>query len=285
MPSKSKHIPVNTLPAGTREGIIIARTSFNGLPGTKEVERPHRDNGHVFILQEKGKAYLEIDFQKHCLSAPALIYIHTDQIHRVMGFEDATMTSWIITSENLNQENLDLLQELSPVKVLELTPDTFSILSQTASLCLNLVERKQQKCYNTLLKQSINLLTSLVTSQYLALSKNTDQNSRFDTVSRSFKSALERYFKTVKSPSAYADKLSISTAYLNECVKTATGSPVSHHIHQRVVLEAKRMLFHSALSVKEIAAELGYDDFSYFTRLFVKITGMTPVTFKSKNLE
>lgn len=80
----------------------------------------------------------------------------------------------------------------------------------------------------------------------------------------------------------YAENLNITTPYLNECVKSATGHPVSHHIQHRVILEAKRLLYHSNKSIKEIAGELGYDDNSYFTRLFVKITGMTPLAFRMK---
>lgn len=84
---------------------------------------------------------------------------------------------------------------------------------------------------------------------------------------------------------AYAKSLNISTPYLNECVKTATGNSVSYHIQQRVILEAKRLLYHSNKSIKEIAGELGYDDYSYFIRLFVKITGMTPLAFRTKNFD
>ena len=83
----------------------------------------------------------------------------------------------------------------------------------------------------------------------------------------------------------YAKCLNISTPYLNECVKRTTGYSVSYHIHQRVILEAKRLLYHSDKSVKEIAGELGYDDYSYFIRLFVKVTGMTPLTFRGKNFD
>lgn len=285
MQKKSKHIPVNTLPSGTREGIMIARTSINGLPNTKEVERPHRDNGHLFILQQKGTTRIEIDFQTHHIESSSIIYIHPDQIHRLIAFENATVTSWIITGENLHQENLKLLESLKSLGALALQADTFSIILETASLCIQFSERKHEKLFDSILKESCNTLVSLVASQYLAQSKNTDNYSRFEVMTKSFKSLLENDFMTVKSPAAYAEHLNISTPYLNECVKTATGQSVSHHIQQRVILEAKRLLYHSSKSIKEIAGELGYDDYSYFTRLFVKITGMTPLTFRTKNFD
>jgi AraC family transcriptional activator of pobA len=258
---------------------------FDGLPDAKEVARPHRDNGHLFILQEQGITHIEIDFQKHMIAAAAVIYIHPDQIHRLIGFENATVTSWIITSENLNQENLMLLADLTPVNALALKAETLSLISETASLCMQFSERKHEKLFNSILKESCNTLVSLVASQYLAQSKTTDNYSRFEVITKSFKSSLEHDFMTVKSPAAYAKCLNISTPYLNECVKTATGHSVSNHIQQRVILEAKRLLCHSNKSVKEIAGELGYDDYSYFIRLFVKVTGMTPLIFRNKNFD
>lgn len=114
-------------------------------------------------------------------------------------------------------------------------------------------------------------------------SKQADTLSRFDLVAKTFKLALEKNFITAKRPADYAQKLNISVHYLNECVKNTTGLPVSYHIQQRVILEAKRLLFHSNKSVKEIAAELGYEDYAYFSRLFNKATGMTALTFRNKN--
>jgi len=94
---------------------------------------------------------------------------------------------------------------------------------------------------------------------------------------------LERDFVTVKRPTEYAQQLNISSPYLNECVKKTTGHSVSYHIQQRIILEARRLLYHSDLSVKEIATELGYDDYPYFSRLFSKVTGMTALGFRNKN--
>lgn len=284
MQEKSKHIPVNTLPSGTREGIIIGKRLANGSPNTEEVERPHRDNGHVFILQEAGTSHIEIDFQKHAITAPSITYIHPDQIHRVISFDEATLTSWIITSENLNKENLKLLTALKPAQTLYLDTETQSIISESAALCIRFSKRTQERLFNSILKESCNTLVGLVISQYLTQPKTVNSQSRFELITDSFNVLLESNFIKVKSPAAYAKSLNITTPYLNECVKTATGYPVSYHIQQRVVLEAKRLLYHSSKSIKEIAAELGYDDYSYFTRLFVKVTQMTPLNFRSKNL-
>lgn len=105
------------------------------------MERPHRDNGHLFILQEKGTTQIEIDFQKHNIEAPSIIYIHPDQIHRLLGFDSATITSWIITSENVHQESLDLLEGLRPADALALEAEAISIISETAFLCIRFSER------------------------------------------------------------------------------------------------------------------------------------------------
>jgi AraC family transcriptional activator of pobA len=285
MNNKVKHIPMNTMPSGTREGILIMKSSINGLPNPKEIERSHRDNGHLFILQLKGTTFIEIDFQKHFIEGSSIIYINPDQIHRVITFEHATVISWIVTSENLNQKNLEILADLTPVAALTLDAEACTVISETASLCIKLSERKKEKLFNMILQGSLNTLVSLVASQYLSKATTTENHSRFEVVTKSFKSALEKTFLTVKSPGEYAKSLNISTSYLNECIKTVTGQSVSHHIQQRVILEAKRMLYHSSKSIKEIAGELGYDDYSYFTRVFVNVTAMTPLAFRNKNRE
>jgi AraC-like DNA-binding protein len=285
MRKKSKNIPVNTLPEGTCRGIMMMRESFNGSPNSEEVERSHRDGGYTFIIQEEGNTYIEIDFQIYRIQAPAIIYIHPHQVHRVISFEDALISTWIITEENLRPEYLSFLENLSPVNALPVKPETLSILTETVALCMKLSEKKEEKLYNSILKESCNTLVALIISQYLALSKPTEHHTRFDVITREFKAALEKYFKTVKNPAEYAGQLNLSTSYLNECVKATTGAPVSVHIQQRVMLEAKRLIYHSNKSVKEIAGELGYDDYSYFTRLFTKIADITPMAFRNKNRE
>ncbi|WP_367331383.1 helix-turn-helix domain-containing protein [Sphingobacterium multivorum] len=280
-----KNIPINILPEGTSKGIMMMRESFHGSPPNSDVERAHRDGGYTFIIQEKGNTTIEIDFQTHCIKAPAIVYLNPQQVHRVISFDKAMLSTWIVTEENIPSAYLSLLQDLTPADILPIKAETLNILTDAVSLCMKLSEKKTEILYHSILKESCNTLITLIISQYLALEKPTGYHTRFEDITRAFKTALENNYKKVKNPRDYAGLLNLSTSYLNECVKATTGKSVSIHIQQRVILEAKRLLHHSGKSVKEIADELGYDDFSYFTRLFTKAAGMSPTAFLAKNRE
>jgi len=75
--------------------------------------------------------------------------------------------------------------------------------------------------------------------------------------------------------------LNVSETYLNEALKKVTGLSVSYWIQQEVLLEAKRLLYYSEMNVKEIAHTLGYTDHTYFSRLFKKTEGTTPLLFRT----
>ncbi|RYE14383.1 MAG: AraC family transcriptional regulator [Sphingobacteriaceae bacterium] len=251
----------------------------------EEGNRSHRHEGHSFFLVEDGTVQVEIDFQTYIMKSSSVIYVHPDQVHRILSLENVTVSSWAITDENLNPDYLKLLQGISPAKPLVLSGETFSIISEAVALCLKFTQRKTDKLYHSLLKDSCNALVALAISQYLASAKPVDRSSRSEFITKTFRELLEHNYTKLKGPSAYARHLNISTPYLNECVKSITGFSVTHHLQQRVILEAKRLLYYSDESVKEIAATLGYDDYPYFSRLFTKVTGMTALAFRSKNLD
>src|SRR6218665_2581853 len=112
------------------------------------------------------------------------------------------------------------------------------------TLGIKLSERKNDRLYLSLLKDSSHSLVALAISQYLEQAKSTDKLSRFEIVAKAFRELLERNYAQLKRPTDYARKLNISTPYLNECVKETTGHPVYYHIQQRIILEAKRLLYH-----------------------------------------
>jgi len=284
MRKKHTSIPVNDFGGEYHSGISIEKMCLNDLPaGT--AQHAERHDRHSFHLLEKGIITIEVDFQTHQMTAPAVIYMHPNQVHRILSFENVTVNSWAIDNENLHPEYLKILEELAPLRPLPLNEETFSLLKDAASLCLKLSIRKSDRLYHSLLKDSCNILVSMTISQYLEQTKPADKLSRFETIAKAFREILEQNFSKLKGPAEYAEKLSISAPYLNECIKNATGHPVSYHIQQRIILEAKRLLYHSGISVKEIANQLGYDDYPYFSRLFTKITGMSALAFRGRNRE
>ena len=265
-------------------GIAIGRASIKEAQTFEEAEQTHRDEYHLFFLQEKGTTHIEIDFHKYEIKPSSVVYIHPNQVHRLGAFENVTLSFWAISNENLNAEYLKILEDITPAKPLPLTKEAFEMIFQAVALSIQLSERNHDKLFHSLLKDSCNTIIGLVTAQYLALAESTGSLSRFELMTKAFKAILERNFMAAKKPTEYARSLNISSSYLNECVKNTTGFPVSYHIQQRIILEAKRLLCYSDKTVKEIASELGYDDYPYFSRLFSKITRMTPLTFRNKNL-
>ena len=95
-----------------------------------------------------------------------------------------------------------------------------------------------------------------------------------------FLEMVQQNFMTMKKVSDYADKLRITPNYLSTSVKKITGFHASHHIQQRIVLEAKRQARWTRASMKETAYMLGYDDTSHFSKFFKRTAGMTFSHFK-----
>lgn len=91
-----------------------------------------------------------------------------------------------------------------------------------------------------------------------------------------FRASLEAAFRNEKSPAAYAAQLGVHPNHFATAVRAASGLPPGEWIRARVILEAQCLLANTARAVKEIAAELGYDDEAYFSRLFKKSVGVSP---------
>lgn len=80
-----------------------------------------------------------------------------------------------------------------------------------------------------------------------------------------------------------AQKVDLSPKYLSILFKRETGISVSDYIQQTRIDEAKKMLIYSKNSISEIAALLQFNDQSYFTRVFKKICGITPMQFRERH--
>ena len=97
-----------------------------------------------------------------------------------------------------------------------------------------------------------------------------------------FVQLIDFHFKTSRSVSFYAEKLHISANYLNIVCKKGVNIAASTLIHDRILLEAKRLLKISEMSVKDIVYDLGFYDHASFSKFFKSHTGMSPSQFKEQ---
>jgi AraC family transcriptional regulator, transcriptional activator of pobA len=95
---------------------------------------------------------------------------------------------------------------------------------------------------------------------------------------------LEQHYKQHQPISFYAGKLHITARQLNGMAKNTLNKTFSELLQDRILLEARRLLTHSGLTITQVAAELGYFDNSYFARFFKKHLGQTPEQFRQSLL-
>ncbi len=103
------------------------------------------------------------------------------------------------------------------------------------------------------------------------------------SLSLRFRHALEEHFPRLLKVSDYATLLHTSRTQLNQDLRLHTGLTASEHIHDRVLLEAKRLLLYSNATVSEVAYELRFQDPSYFCRFFRQRAGQSPGEYRTQS--
>ncbi|WP_420226793.1 helix-turn-helix domain-containing protein [Pigmentiphaga litoralis] len=97
---------------------------------------------------------------------------------------------------------------------------------------------------------------------------------------QSFKAMLNQCFREQRDIGYYAGHLGITPTQLNRVCRDALGQSALEVVHNRLVMEAKRDLAYSSLSIKEIAIALGFSDPGYFSRFFTRQTQYSPTDFR-----
>ncbi len=98
-----------------------------------------------------------------------------------------------------------------------------------------------------------------------------------------FKNMLEKEYVNTRKSRAYALKLIVSYKFLNDIVKKLTGRTVKTFIDDFVVMEIKRYLIATPLSVKEISYLTGFEEPANMIKFFKKYTGITPLKFREQS--
>lgn len=131
------------------------------------------------------------------------------------------------------------------------------------------------------------MLQSLVTTLMVWISRRQQVSQRPRNRNEREQQLISRYLRLVEahyrehlSVEAFATKLGISSLQLNALCRQLTGQTALQVIHQRLMLEARRSLIYTRMSISQLSDYLGFSDATYFSRFFKRLAGQTPNAFR-----
>lgn len=243
---------------------------------------------HIKILFIPKEAIIQVDFQKFSMETDTLLFINPKVVLKpcktISGqlihfnrdfycveihdrevacdgilYNNVFEVPFIGLNENQSKEMLSLLNEVQSEMKIE--------------------DSSTEEMLRTLLKLVI-LKSLRIWKQQHELGDNEQQTDV--QFLRRFSKLVEQNYKSLHTVADYAELLHVTPKNLSKKIGLLSKSTPNDIIKQRIILESKRLLAHTEMSVKEIAYTLNYKDDAYFIRFFTKNTGASPLAFRKQ---
>lgn len=283
----NQQVPVYSLEPDEVTGNKYFRVyNYEGsLPGQSDLLVPHRKDHYLLVFVRRAGSRQWIDMTPYILKDNTIYFTGPNQIIVKEEFKQLWSTGIAFTREFLSlQENASLCK----LPLIQNPQNGHELLLREADI--NFVEDMlakinveyqhpsewQQRMLAAYLTVLLTYLSRLYTEQFKDNKTSVDK-----LLLKKFQAKINECFRELREVGDYASLLHISAGHLSEVVKTQSGKPAIKHIHERLVLEARRLLFHTNNSLKEIAFDLGFSDASYFNRFFKRETGVTPAEYRA----
>ena len=257
------------------------------------VKYPHRHDFFEVLYLLKGSGYHVIDTNKYEIKPPCVFFMSPGQAHKLELSNDIEGFIFIFTADFylLNRSNQNTLIEFpffytihqdNPPLLLENENDIRfleSLFRQGISEISDAVESN-----NEMLRSILDLILTTCAARYQVTENLLNKGKGQILVKRFFHLVEENHQKNL-SMSDYSGMIGITPNHLTQTVKSLTGKTSSQIIKAKQLLEIKRLLVHTNLSISEIANQLNFEDQSYFTKFFKRETGFTPVQFRADSFK
>ena len=254
----------------------------SGLHNWRIRPHRHRDLHHVFYFRE-GHGTVALDHAVVTFEPPCLLSIPPLTVH---GFDyDMVTDGWVVT---LPVATVDRMIALAPgIKEHLEAPLLIPLADETHGVVAPLFERIAAEFTGNEPGRLVTL-QALVALVFVEVARaGISSYDRRLTVAdsgaeriREFHKLIEARFRTHAPVSVYARALGITATQLNRTCRAVVGRSALEMIHERIVLEAKRNLIFTSMTVAEVGYSLGFEDPSYFSRFFQHRVGTTPSAFQ-----
>jgi AraC family transcriptional activator of pobA len=243
---------------------------------------PHRHDHEELLIITHGHPVHYLDFRKEELQSPVIVYVAQGKVHSFIP--DAETRGWVIRYKNelVPQSRFNFYSNFLDQINYQLSEDYCS--TTLNSLCEIMLKEYQQEPvnYQVITHLLSALLSKLETDSKKEYLDNQPSNHSQIITFNTFLKILENNFMRPEGADFYAEKLTMSSRNLNLISQSVFGKSITEIIETRKLIEARNLLLNSGKSVSEIGYELGYNEKSYFTRVFRKKTGVTPTEYREQ---
>lgn len=281
--TEHKYVPIIGIQE-FRKGQTAGRKEllYNELHGERHIHKPHKHDFFIIVLFDQAKGVHNIDFQDYPIGNRQVHALFPGQVHK-WSIEPAT-TGYQLMIDKVFFERFSPYFRFSFSSYINhpaipLPDEHFNLLKYEFDAIKTELEAKDS--LQDLISARAAVIAAIVSKAAESVftdAKVFQSNPRLAT----FHMLIDRFFKEEKLVGFYAAQLNISANYLNILCKKNLNVSATGLIQQRVLLEARRLLQGTDLSIKEIAFELGFVDQAYFSNFFKGQTGITPTEFKTQ---
>ena len=254
-----------------------------------DVSAPHRHDLYEVFWITEGSGVCIVDFQRCEIRPPMLIFISPGQVHSwdltgpfagyiLLFTNDFFATRSIDASANPLEAAIFSAPSGPALRVSRERSQEFSRLFEKLEAEFREPLPNQDMALHAYLRLLM-IEAKRVSAGQLGGSHKHDAAS---LLTKRFLQSVERNFLSLVSVMDYAETLGVTSNHLIETTTRTMGKPAGRIIRDRVLLEAKRLLRYSERPVSDIAYDLGFEDPSYFSRFFRRMSGMSPTEFRDR---
>ncbi|WP_299290610.1 AraC family transcriptional regulator [uncultured Mucilaginibacter sp.] len=250
----------------------------------QELNKPVRKNFFFIQLVLKGSSEHRIDWNEVIVSENQILFVTPELIHTkpLLNSSDAEFYKISFGKELLSYFPTLFNFFVNPFdsNIIHLDEHSKERVVAVFKLLFEVIEDKNLET-NLVISYLHVLLTECNFAYFKHLQKPVQLQNNLSLFIK-FKQYIEESFQQQPTIEKIAQALSINANTLYQLVKNRTGNSPKEFLTNRLILEAKRKLYFTDLSTKELAWSLGYTDPGYFSKLFKKSTGKSVLEYRSE---
>jgi AraC-like DNA-binding protein len=250
---------------------------------------PQRPGFHLLMLFTAGNGWHFLDFRRVWCKAGMLVHARPGQVQQFILGQDLEADVLLFTPEFIFPSTsasdgsafASSIHDIVPEGATELRSDALeSVTNLMSAIKRAYNQADDSRLSAAILQHLLYAMLLMIAGHYLNREVHATTGSHRRTFQQ-FRRAVDAKFTRTRSVRDYADAIGCSAKSLQRACMMACGSSPKAVIEQRLILEAKRLLAHTGLTVEAIATELGFSEPTNFVKFFRRHGGMRPLDFRA----